>query len=220
MLGPPGSGKGTQGLRLAEAYGVPHISSGDLLRRVLATDAESELAQAVRVINEGRFVSDETVSQLVFRELEAAPGFVLDGYPRNVGQAERFDTFLEARGSALDAVLFLDVSEQEILRRLGGRLTCPNCGATYHIQAEPPRVAGICDRCGAHLVVREDDRPDQVRTRLAVYGERTRPLVDYYRERDLLRIVDAHGSEDEVFGRCRQAVDAVGPCGKADKTLV
>jgi adenylate kinase len=145
MLGPPGSGKGTQGLRLAEAYGVPHVSSGDLLRRVLAT-GEGELARAARVINEGRFVSDEVASALVFRELESAPGFVLDGYPRNVRQAEMLSAYLEERIAPLDAVLLLDVDEAEILRRIAGRLTCANCGATYHVRLEPPQVDGS----GAH----------------------------------------------------------------------
>jgi adenylate kinase len=220
MLGPPGSGKGTQGLRLAEAYGVPHISSGDLLRRVLTMDEESELARAVRVIHEGRFVSDEVASALVFRELDSAPGFVLDGYPRNVHQAEMLASFLSERSGRLDVVLFLDVSEAEVLRRIGGRLTCPDCGATYHARTEPSAIAAVCDRCGACLAVREDDQPERVRTRLAVYTERTRPLVDFYRDRGILRLVDAIGSEDEVFTRCRRSVEAVRGAGEADKSLV
>lgn len=205
MLGPPGAGKGTQGYRLSRAWQVPHIASGDLLRRVIEEE-DSELARAARVIHEGEMVSDEIASAVVFRELEASSGFVLDGYPRNVAQAQTLNQFLEAHETALDAVLLLRLSEQEILRRLGGRLTCVNCGESFHTASEPPRQPGICDRCGGNLVVREDDHPDRVRVRLALYAERTEPVIQFYRNRGVLREVDAEGSEDEVFLRCQQVV--------------
>jgi adenylate kinase len=205
LIGPPGAGKGTQGKRLAGTWNVPHIASGDLLRKVIETET-GPLAETVRVIDEGKHVSDEIVSAIVFRELDAAPGFVLDGYPRNVAQAETLAGHLRERGQQLDVAVLLVVDEAEVLRRLAGRLTCPNCGETYHAVNEPPRVPGTCDRCGASLVVRADDQPEGIQMRLALFHERTRPLVDYYRAAGLLREVNAVGTEDEVFARCLDAV--------------
>jgi adenylate kinase len=219
LLGPPGAGKGTQGKRLADFWKVPHIASGDLLRKVI--EAGGPLADAVRVINEGKHVSDEIVSGIVFAELDAVPGFVLDGYPRNVSQAETLDRHLAERGVRLDAVIALQVGDDEVLRRLAGRLTCPNCGETYHIPNQPPRVPGTCDRCGASLMVREDDKPEGIRTRLALYHERTEPLLSYYRAAGLLREVDATGTEDEVFARCLDAVrDTGNPVGETANSSV
>jgi adenylate kinase len=206
MLGPPGSGKGTQGVKLAERFGVPHVASGDLLRRILASGEESELARAVKAIDEGIFVSDEIASAVVFRELDKAAGFVLDGYPRNVRQAELLDAYLHRRELPLFCALYLSVAEEELLKRLAGRLTCENCGETFHITLEPPRVAGICDNCGAALTMREDDRPDRIRVRLQIYAERTRPVLDYYRDDGRLRRVDGVGMQDAVFARCLQEV--------------
>jgi adenylate kinase len=205
LLGPPGAGKGTQGSRLSAAWSVPHIASGDLLRRVMETET-GPLADAVRVLNQGRFVSDEIASAIVFRELDAAPGFVLDGYPRNLAQAETLDLHLTERNERLDGVLYLQINEAELLRRLSGRLTCTNCGATYHIVHEPPRVAGICDRCGSALIVRPDDEPEHIKTRLTIYAERTRPLIDFYQATSRLRTIDGIGTEEEVFARCLAAV--------------
>lgn len=204
MLGPPGSGKGTQGVRLAERFGVPHVASGDLLRRVVASGEDSELARAARAIDEGRFVSDEIASGVVFRELDTAAGFILDGYPRNLRQAELLDAYLHRRESPLFCALYLSVAEEGLLKRLAGRLTCENCGETFHITLEPPKVAGICDNCGATLIVREDDHPDRIWVRLQIYAERTRPVLDYYRNDNRLRRVDGVGTQDAVFERCLQ----------------
>lgn len=164
------------------------------------------MAEEARIIHEGKMVSDDFASTIVFRELEGAPGFILDGYPRNVAQAETLAGYLQERDQRLDAVLALILDEAEVLRRLGGRLTCTNCGETYHILQQPPKVEGICDRCGNPLTVREDDHPDSIRVRLTLYAERTRPLMDYYRAAGLLREIDAVGAEDAVFQRCLEAV--------------
>lgn len=201
LLGPPGAGKGTQGARLEQRFRVPHISSGAILRRIVATE-DSELARAARVINEGKLIPDAVANAIMFREIEgpkAAPGFVLDGYPRDVAQAEALDGFLAARGQVLDAVIALLISEETLVARLAGRLTCPNCGESYHIQNAPPRVAGVCDRCGHALAVRADDQPDRIRTRLEEYQRKTEPLIALYRAHGLLLPVDAAGTEDEVF---------------------
>lgn len=205
MIGPPGAGKGTQGYKLAQYWDVPHVASGDLLRRVIAVE-NSELAEAARVIHQGYMVSDEFASAIVFREIEGKSGFVLDGYPRNVAQARTLDEFLANQGQHVDAVLSLLLDDAEILRRLAGRLTCPNCGESYHRETQPPKVEGICDRCGGTLIIREDDHPDRIKTRLALYAERTRPLIDFYRDAGLLREVDGVGTEDAVFSRCLSAV--------------
>ncbi|MDX1931270.1 MAG: nucleoside monophosphate kinase [Capsulimonadales bacterium] len=206
MMGPPGAGKGTQGVRLARTLTVPHIASGDLLRRLMAEDGDSELARAVRVIHEGRMVSDEVASAIVFRELGNAAGFVLDGFPRNVAQAELLSKYLTEQREHLDAVLYLHVTEEVVVARIGGRLTCARCGETYHRDHEPPVVAGICDRCGNQLEIRPDDRPDHIRTRLHLYEERTAPLVGWYEAHGLLRHVDADDSQETVFERCLRAI--------------
>jgi len=219
LLGPPGAGKGTQGTRLAECFAVPHIASGDILRRIMATE-DSDLARAVRVINEGRMIPDAVANAVVFRELarpEAAQGFILDGYPRDVVQAEALERYLADKGQILDAVLALMIEEQALLARLVGRLTCPNCGESYHAVVAPPKVSGICDRCGHALGVRRDDEPDRIRTRFAVYREKTEPLMAFYRERGLLKAVDASGSEETVFAAVLQAV---GAGGSQQETLV
>lgn len=210
MLGPPGSGKGTQGLKLAERYGGVHIASGDLLRQILASDEESELSRAVRAIEEGKFVSDEVAGEIVFRELDKTDktqGFVLDGYPRNGKQAELLTEYLTRRGRRLDATLYLNVEEAELMRRLTGRLTCENCGETFHITLEPPRVPGVCDNCGSALIVREDDRPDRIKVRLQLYRERTEPVLGYYETMGLLRRVNGEGEQNDVFERCVDAID-------------
>jgi len=209
LLGPPGSGKGTQGNRLAAYWQVPHVASGNLLRQILQEEPDSELARAIRVIDQGRMVSDETAGAIVFRALDAPlaeSGFVLDGYPRNVNQAQILEAHLRADGRRLDAVIGLVIVEEALIARLSGRLTCPNCGATYHIAAGPPTVPGVCDVCGHALVVREDDHPDRIRTRLRLYHEKTEPLMRFYRDCGLLREVDAVGPEEDVFARILSAM--------------
>ena len=217
FLGPPGAGKGTQGIRLASFWSVPHIASGDLLRRILKSDPTSELSQSIRVIEKGNLVSDETVAQVVFGALdqpEARNGFVLDGYPRSAAQAQDLDRHLDGDGRELDAVIGLVISEDALVARLSGRLTCTNCGASYHIVNDPPRRAGLCDRCGNALTIREDDQPGPIRLRLKLYAERAEPLLRFYRGRNLLREVDAEGDEDEIFKRILAVT------GSTEKSLV
>lgn len=212
LLGPPGAGKGTQGARLAAVWGVPHIASGTILRRLVATE-KGDLAQQARVINEGKMIPDRVANAVVLKELEkpsALEGFVLDGYPRDVPQARVLDEFLEGRKQRLNAVVLLQVAEGTLITRLAGRLTCPACGESYHVAAAPPRVSGRCDRCGGALVVREDDQPAWVRTRLAVYEEKTKPLMAYYRARGLLHVTSAEGTEDEVFALVFRSAGAGG----------
>jgi adenylate kinase len=156
------------------------------------------------VIEKGNLVSDETVAEVVFRELdktEAKDGFVLDGYPRSAVQAQHLEDHLANDERELDMVIGLDIGEDALVARLSGRLTCRNCGASYHIVNDPPRQEGICDRCASTLVMREDDQPGPIRTRLALYRERVEPLLEFYQDRNLLREVDAEGTEDEIFER-------------------
>jgi adenylate kinase len=209
LFGPPGAGKGTQGVRLAKAWNVPHIASGDLLRRLIEAGGDTPDTREARTIAEGKYVSDEFATRLVFEQIDThgANGFVLDGYPRNLAQAQTLGDHLTKRRQALDAVIALEVSEAELLVRLGGRLTCTSCGATYHARYEPPKAEGICDRCNNALTVRPDDAPDAIRTRLAIYEERTRPIAEYYERAGILRRVKAEGTEDEVFARCLEAGD-------------
>ena len=179
------------------------------------------------MIARGEMVSDEVAAAVVYEALEppgAQHGFVLDGFPRNPRQAKMLDTYLEARGRTLDAALALEVDMESLIERLTGRLTCPNCGETFHVRNAPPKVAGICDRCGATLRVRADDQPEAIRRRLTLYAERTRPLYDFYRQTDRLRIVDGTETEAEVFARCLRAADSLAPAPRAtvvaDRELV
>lgn len=218
ILGPPGAGKGTQGKRLAAYWGVPHVATGDILRRVIATE-DTDLARAAQVIQQGHLVPDEVANALLFRELSESPearnGFVLDGYPRTVPQAEALAGFLAAQGQALDAALLLLVSEETLLARLSGRLTCAQCGASYHVTKDPPQLPDVCDRCGSGLSVRDDDRPDHILTRFQHYHVRTEPVIAFYRASGQLRPVSAEGTEEEVFARCLEAVDGKNAGGVA-----
>ncbi|MBC7339400.1 MAG: adenylate kinase [Firmicutes bacterium] len=209
LLGPPGSGKGTQAARLGEHWGVPHISTGDAFRRAVAEG--TPLGRLAReYMQRGELVPDEVVNGVVAARLageDCARGFVLDGYPRTVPQAEAFAALLEERGLRLDAVVDLVVSEEELVRRAAGRRVCARCGANYHLEFQPPREPGRCDRCGGELVQREDDLPATVAQRLAVYRRQTEPLVEFYRERGLLVPVDGSGAVEEVTRVVLAAVD-------------
>ena len=201
LVGAPGAGKGTQAKRLAEAYDVPHITTGDALRA--NKDMETEHGTPREYMEAGELVPDAVVNEIVVEALADADGFVLDGYPRNLAQAE----FLSER-TDLDAVVYLDVSEPELVDRLTGRRVCPDCGASYHVEFSPPAEAGVCDDCGAELTQRDDDTEETVRERLRVYRENTEPVVEHYREAGVLREVDGEGTPDEVFAAVRDAVEA------------
>ena len=197
MLGPPGAGKGTQAKRLAEKFDIPHVSTGDMLRA--ARRKGTELGEkAAEYMDAGKLVPDEVVIGIVNERLDeddAARGFILDGFPRTRPQAEA----LVDRGVNLDAVINIDISDDEVVDRLGGRRSCPECGAVYHIDANPPEQDDVCDSCGHQgLMTRDDDRPEAIRQRLDSYHEKTSPLIEFYEERDVLRNIDGIGSPDEV----------------------
>lgn len=192
LLGPPGSGKGTQASALHARRGIPHIASGDLLRAHVAQDTPLG-RRAKPFMDRGDLVPDELIVDMMAARLgepDAQSGYALDGFPRTVAQAQALDARLQALGQPLDAAIYLRVPEAELLRRLSGRRICPNCNAIYHLDTMPPEKEGICDHCGTALIQRQDERPDVVRNRLQVYAEQTEPLLDYYRSQDLLQEID------------------------------
>jgi adenylate kinase len=209
MMGPPGAGKGTQAKRVAERFGVPHVSTGDMLRQAVA--AGTALGrQARRIMDDGRLVPDDVVIGIVDERLaaaDAALGFVLDGFPRTVAQAQGLERLLAGRREELSRVLQLDVPEDEIVRRLSGRRVCRQCGTMYHVAFDPPAQADRCDRCGGELYQRDDDREETIRQRLEVYHEETAPLIAYYRGAGLLREIDATGDQADVFSRVMKALE-------------
>lgn len=198
FLGPPGAGKGTQAKSVAKRYGIPHISTGDILREAVKNETPLGL-KAREYIDNGSLVPDDVVVGVVAEKLASiADGFLLDGFPRTVPQAEALGAILEESGGKLDNVVYFDLDEDTVVKRLLGRRTCGSCGANYNIEAMPPKAEGVCDRCGGELYQRDDDKPEVVRERLAVYGEETAPLMGYYKERGLLSELAAGKSVDEV----------------------
>jgi len=216
LLGPPGVGKGTQGARLAAEHGIEHISTGEMLRGAVAkgTDVGRQVADLMR---RGKLVSDELTVAIVRDRLlapDVAGGFILDGFPRTVPQAEALETVLCGGGVNLDAAVVFDAPVRTIILRLAGRRVCPKCAATYHVLMDPPKKAvGHCDFDGAELELRHDDREEVVRDRLNVYTHKTAPLIRYYREKGLLRPVSAIGDPDEVFARLEEALERVACLG-------
>jgi adenylate kinase len=208
LLGPPGAGKGTQAKLLVTELGVPHISTGDMFRDHIARD--TELGKRVKAITAGgQLVPDEVTNALVKDRLsraDVAPGFILDGYPRTVPQAEYLDGLLRSLGRKLDRVISYEVAEEMVVERISGRRSCPRCGAVYHVTQNPPKKAGLCDKEGADLVQRPDDKPENVRVRLAEYGTKTEPLKRYYREKGLLSEVDGVGSTEGILAATRRVL--------------
>jgi adenylate kinase len=204
LLGPPGSGKGTQGERLQEDLELPYYATGNILRA--AVREQTELGRkAKEYMDRGDLVPDEVIIGVIAERLgthEAEDGFILDGFPRTVGQAEALSERMQALGRRLTAALLIAVPDEEVIRRLGGRRTCPN-GHVFHVEFDPPEREGVCDVCGEELVVRDDDKPDVIRHRLEQYREKTEPLVGYYDERGLLERVDGTGSPDDVYEQIR-----------------
>ena len=183
LLGPPGAGKGTQAQALAARWGIPQVASGDLLRAAVREDSELG-REAAGYMDRGQLVPDELVLKLIaerLRRKDARDGFILDGFPRNVMQAEALAAGLERVGLKLDKVVAVIVPDEEIVKRISGRRTCGNCAAMYHVIFEPPAKTGVCDKCGGELYQRDDDAEETVRERLKVYAETTRPLLDHYR---------------------------------------
>lgn len=210
LLGPPGSGKGTQASALQQRWGIPHIASGDLLRAYVRDNTELG-RKAKPYMDRGDLVPDDLILDMMAERLsqpDAGQGYVLDGFPRTVAQAEALDERLKSLGKELDAAIHLSVPEEEILRRLAGRRTCPQCNAVYHIETMPPKQPGVCDRCGAELVQRDDEKPEVVRKRLAVYAKQTQPLLDYYRSKDLLHEIDGTIGVENVLAAIARAVES------------
>lgn len=201
MLGAPGAGKGTQAARMAEKYHIPHISTGDIFRANIRDN--TELGQKAKsYMDKGLLVPDELTCDLVMDRIsqdDCRDGFILDGFPRTIPQAEALTKALEAKGTAMDAAVDVEVPDENIINRMGGRRFCQVCGATYHVVALPPKKEGICDNDGAALVIRDDDKPETVKKRLDVYHEQTQPLIDYYQKAGILKTVDGTKSADEVF---------------------
>ena len=205
MLGPPGSGKGTQAHIISELYGVPVVTTGDMLRDAVARGTVHGLT-AKGYMDRGELVPDEIVNAVVRERLgrpDVEGGFILDGFPRSRAQAEALGRILEERRLRLDHVVHVTLGDEAIVARLSKRRSCPSCGAVYHLESKPPKTMGACDECGARLVQRDDDRPEVIRNRLNVYREKTRPLLERYEEAGIVREVPGDTPLDELPGLLR-----------------
>ncbi len=201
MLGAPGAGKGTQAIKIAEKYGIPHISTGDIFRANIKNGTELG-KKAKEYMDKGSLVPDELTCDLVVDRIhqdDCANGFVLDGFPRTIPQAEALDKALTKDNEKMDFAIDIEVPDESIVKRMGGRRACVNCGATYHVVSAPPKVEGVCDHCGGKLTIRDDDKPETVQHRLSVYHEQTQPLIDFYKKAGILHSVDGTKQLDEVF---------------------
>lgn len=201
MLGAPGAGKGTQAKQIADKYQIPHISTGDIFRANIKNGTELG-KKAKTFMDQGLLVPDELTCDLVvdrIQQEDCKNGFVLDGFPRNIPQAEVLDEALKKIGQKMDYAIDVDVPDENIVKRMGGRRACLNCGATYHVVTIPTKVEGICDRCGSPVVLRDDDKPETVQKRLTVYHDQTQPLIDYYSSQGILRSVDGTKPMEDVF---------------------
>ena len=213
LLGPPGAGKGTQAERIRDRYRIAHLSTGDMLREAVAAGTEVG-RRAKSIMDAGRLVPDDVINRLVaerIAEPDCARGFVLDGFPRTLAQAEALDALLEERGERLDLVLELAVDDEALIERISGRFACAQCGAGYHDRFKQPQVAGVCDVCGSReFVRREDDNAETVRARLEAYHAQTAPLLPYYRDKGLLAAVDGMAGIDEVTAEIFAKIGAAG----------
>ena len=201
MLGAPGAGKGTQAKKIAEKYGIPHISTGDIFRANIKNQTELG-KKAKSYMDQGMLVPDELTLELImdrFTNDDCKNGYVLDGFPRTIPQAEALTKALSDKQDAVDYAINVDVPDEAIVTRMSGRRACLACGGTYHIKFNPTKVEGICDACGGELVLRDDDKPETVQKRLTVYHEQTQPLIDYYKKQGILKSVGGTVPMDEVF---------------------
>lgn len=201
MLGAPGAGKGTQAKKIAAKYEIPHISTGDIFRANIKNGTELG-KKAKTYMDQGLLVPDELVVDLVVDRVnqdDCTNGYVLDGFPRTIPQAEALDKALAALEQKVDYAIDVDVPDENIVKRMGGRRACVGCGATYHLEYAPTKVEGICDVCGKELILRDDDKPETVQKRLNVYHEQTQPLIDYYTEAGILKTVDGTVDINDVF---------------------
>jgi len=210
MLGAPGAGKGTQAKMIASKYGIPHISTGDIFRTNIKNGTELGM-KAKTYMDQGLLVPDELVVDLVADRLQednCKQGFVLDGFPRTIPQAESLEAALTKMGRKIDYAIDVDVPDEEIISRMGGRRACVGCGATYHVVYNAPKTADVCDICGEKLILRDDDKPETVKKRLDVYHEQTQPLIDFYEKAGVLKEVDGTVKMEDVFQAIVQILGA------------
>lgn len=208
MLGPPGAGKGTQAAMLAERLGIPHVASGDLFREALQAETELGL-MAKSYMDRGELVPDEVTIAMIRERLlkpDCGKGIILDGFPRTIEQAEALKELLAEQGKMIDAALFIDASEDELVRRLSSRWTCRNCQAIYNLISNPPKKEGKCDVCGGELCQRSDDAPQTVRNRIRIYWEQTSPLTNHYRDEGLLITIESEGGIERVQEKILEAL--------------
>lgn len=208
LLGAPGSGKGTQAKLMVEHYGIPQISTGDLLRAAVAAKSELGL-QAKAAMDAGELVSDEIVLGMIKERLaedDTQQGFILDGFPRNLAQADSLDAVLSELDKPLDAALYVNVNFDILMKRLTGRISCPSCGAVFNVYTNPPQKEGICDACGGDLAQRKDDNEDTIRNRLTVYENETAPLVEHYKAQEKLFTVVGEGEISSIFNSVKRAL--------------
>jgi adenylate kinase len=206
LLGPPGAGKGTQAVRIAQDFELPHISTGDILRQAVR-DQTPLGVEAKKIMDSGQLVNDEIMLGIIKERLgqsDAQRGFILDGFPRTLPQAEALDSLLGEKREPPVLVTNIHVDHEELVRRISGRRSCPNCGAVYNVHFKPSEKDGICDSCGSDLVHRDDDREDTVRKRLEVYDNQTKPLLDHYGQK--VATVDGRGTPDEIYGKVAELI--------------
>lgn len=211
LFGPPGAGKGTQASLISHKYGIPHISTGDMLRKSVREGTDlGKLAKSY--MDRGELVPDDVVIGIIKDKITKnglKKGFMLDGFPRTIPQAEALDKALSQEGLKVEAVISIEVDDEEIVRRISGRRVCEKCGAMYHIAYQPPRNLGFCDKCGGNLYHRDDDSEEVIRKRLQVYRSQTEPLKEYYGKSGILYKVDGMGKVEEVFGRIEKILDRI-----------
>ncbi len=201
MLGAPGAGKGTQAKMIAEKYGIPHVSTGDIFRANIKEQTELGM-EAKKYMDQGLLVPDKLTVKILLDRVakdDCKNGYVLDGFPRTIPQAEVLEKAVAELGESIDFAVNVDVKDENIIKRMSGRRACLKCGATYHIEHIPPKQEGICDKCGSELVLRDDDKPETVKKRLDVYHEQTQPLIDFYNKKGILREVDGSQDMKDVF---------------------
>ena len=210
LLGPPGAGKGTQAQRIVDRYHIPQISTGEILRAAVKESTPLGM-KGKGFMDQGQLVPDEIVIGIIEERLKAKdcdPGFILDGFPRTIPQAEALQPILTNIEKKIDHVINIEVDPEELLRRLTGRRTCKNCGAMFHLFFQPPKKEGICDRCGGTLYQRADDKEETIRTRLKEYEKQTAPLIQYYQGKKTLRSIQGIGGPDQIFGQIIRLLDA------------
>ena len=209
MLGAPGAGKGTQAKMIADKYSVPHISTGDIFRANIKNGTEHGM-EAKKYMDQGQLVPDELTVKILLDRVandDCKNGYVLDGFPRTIPQAEVLDEALAKLGDSIDYAIDVDVPDENIVNRMSGRRACVACGATYHIVHIPPKTEGICDRCGKELILRDDDKPETVLNRLKIYHDQTQPLIDFYTAKGILKTVDGTQDMKDVFAAITAILD-------------